>query len=438
MVANNAASSVEQLRAGLYAWAGPDTIRMTRVKYGKNAKTDDDSFLRLYDRENLRHAADILGVTDMWVTYSWGFAPESERAQRTFLRNALPGFRAAGIRTHAYVQGLNAVTSDIADHSVFCRTVAGKLIPYSRGRSLLCANNPAAREIILRRVADACDEEVTGVFMDNILFGSPPLFVRSDYLPPFGCACRWCDDAYRALTGQHIPLSGYHGADRIHAAITVRTNAVTDLLRDSSAIAHATGKQFGVNLYDPLFHTPELYMGYALADIDASLDYRLIENHALSDDGTVSNGHLRELTGSGDKPTFVVSYKLGIGRDAGYTQSQVDAIFSDARARGYAPCLKASEYVTNGRWHALDLRSLHAPSVSDSTMPDHDHPLSRPLPSTLRDRMMGGAGARTMSAVLRGLFRSELANRYWSRSSLYLNMLRCPRRFDRAVWNAAH
>lgn len=176
---------------GLYSWGGPGTIRLLRAKY-RAPRIDEDSFLRLYEPSSLAAARERLGVTDMWVTYSWGFSDATEEPDRRFLRDRLPGFRDQGIRTHAYVQGLNVVTDEFAGRDIFCRDGNGRLLPYSRGRSLTCPNNPEARRIILDRVRAASREDVDGVFVDNIVFGIPPLLVRRDFISfaPAGSAAR--------------------------------------------------------------------------------------------------------------------------------------------------------------------------------------------------------------------------------------------------------
>ncbi|MCD4686006.1 MAG: hypothetical protein K8S97_08720 [Anaerolineae bacterium] len=65
-------------RIGLYAWGGPGTIRLINTKYHA-PRIDAASFMQLYEPEFLRAARATLGVTDMWVTYSWGFGDAAEQ-----------------------------------------------------------------------------------------------------------------------------------------------------------------------------------------------------------------------------------------------------------------------------------------------------------------------------------------------------------------------
>ncbi|MCD4686005.1 MAG: hypothetical protein K8S97_08715 [Anaerolineae bacterium] len=263
------------------------------------------------------------------------------------------------------MQGLNVVTADFADQDIFCRDARGRLLPYSRGRALTCPNNPAATQIITDRVRRACGEAFDGVYVDNMLFGLPPFFVRRDYVSFFGCACPHCQDRFREQFGYPLPRNSKAGAEVIRDYLAFRVQSVQRLLTDLSGIARAAEKQFGINLYDPLFFTPELYFGYRLAGVIPLLDYLLIENHAFDrTQSHINNAHLRPLIELSSKPVFIVSYRDGIGSDAAYSQADVDAIWGEATALGYRPCLKATEFVTDGVWHALDISRLRPPRVA--------------------------------------------------------------------------
>ncbi|MHA6513813.1 hypothetical protein [Tessaracoccus sp. Z1128] len=346
---------------GLYAWGGPGTIRLLNVKY-RSPRIDAHSFMRLYEPDYLADARAKLGVTDMWVTYSWGFSDETEEPDRRYIVERLRGFREQGIRTHAYVQGLNVVTREFVGQDVFCRDGAGRLLPYSRGRSLTCPNNPAARRIIVDRVRAACREDFDGVFLDNIVFGIPPFFVRRDYISFFGCSCRHCGAVFGARYGYSLPAQEKWGHRVITDYLDFRSRSVMALLEEVAEVCREHGKSFGVNLYDPFKHTADVFFGYRLADVSPLLDYLLIENHSLTLSG-ISNTHLSPLMDYG-KPVFVVSYRYGIGFEGAYRPQDLDVIWSDAAALGYSPCLKASEFTTRGTWHALDLAEVRPPSVS--------------------------------------------------------------------------
>jgi len=348
--------SALQHRVGIYAWGGPGTIRLLQTKY-PSPNINEESFLHLYDQEYLSQAKELFGVTDAWVTYSWGFSSKKEHEDYSFLRHHLPIFKQLGIKTHAYVQGLNVVTSDFKDQDLFCRDGWGKMVPYSRGRSFICPNNPAARSLLRDRVELASEEDCDGVFVDNILFGLPPFTVHSDILPFFGCSCTHCQTAFEATFGYPLPTKEKR-QNQIADYLQFREDSLTQLIQELSAIVVKKKKEFGINLYDPYLRNDVLYYGYRLAAIEPYLDYFLIENHSLPSQPKNNNSHLLPLLSSTQKPVFVVSYKNGIGFEPQYSQNDLNSIASESQRLGYNPCYKVTEFTTKGKWHALDCSQL--------------------------------------------------------------------------------
>jgi len=353
-------------RIGLYAWGGPGTIRLLKVKY-HNPCIDEQSFMGLYETDFLSEAKQKLGVTDMWVTYSWGFSDDTEQEDRLFISERLANFQQYGITTHGYVQGPNLVTSEFKMTDVFCRDSRGRLLPYSKGRALTCPNNPTARAIMVSRVEAACQEAFDGIFIDNMLFGLPPFFLRSDYTSFFGCSCQHCQHRFLSEYGYALPLAEKKGSKVITDYIDFRCRTVTELVYDLSRIAHSAGKQFGINLYDPFWHGSELHFGYRLPVIQDALDYFLIENHALEKPSGIDNTHLVPLISSTSKPVFIVSYRNGIGYDGAYSQHDIQAIWNEAAVLNYFPCLKATEFVTHRTWHALQIEQIESLTTETNT-----------------------------------------------------------------------
>ena len=78
-------------RVGIYAWGGPGTVRLLQTKYHR-PKIDQASFLELYDFPSLQKLKQLFGVTDAWVTYSWGFSDETESVDRRFIQLKLKNF----------------------------------------------------------------------------------------------------------------------------------------------------------------------------------------------------------------------------------------------------------------------------------------------------------------------------------------------------------
>lgn len=395
-------------RLGLYAWGGPGTAEMMRVKHGAWGMTvDDASFLRLYDDASLDNAAS-LGVTDMWVTYSWGFGDSAEQAQRQYLRSRLPAFRQRGIATHAYVQGPNRVVRDCS-RALFCTDGNGRLLPYSAGRAMLCTNNPEGMRAVLERVQAACSEDCDGVFMDNMLYGAPPAYIRKDFATFFGCACHWCRELFAREYGYPLPLRERKGERQVADCVRMRCDSLQRLVAAASDICKAAGKTFGVNLFDPVWHDPATTFGYALSALTPHCSYLLFENHALAGEGNVSNAHLLDVIRAAGKPAFIVSYRKGIGCDTQWSQRDIDALAHDAQAGGYYACIKASEYVRKRTWHAADLSAWSKPQPPPKVRQCNVLQPKLPLPaSTLFGRMAGMLGARLQQRFGQALFELPL------------------------------
>lgn len=337
--------------SALYAWGGPGTIRLLQTKYF-HPNIDTKSYFELYDKKILRQAKEVFGTTDIFVTYSWGFSDKTEQQDKLFLRKKLPNFASTNIRSYAYVQGLNVVYEDWKDTDLFCRNDKGRIIPYSKGRANTCPNNPSAVTLITRRVAEAAQEDVYGVFVDNIVFGIPPIYIYKNRTSFFGCSCIYCQKEFKRMMGYSLPLGNKQHEQIIQDYLKFRANVSKKLIKNLSDAAKQYGKVFGVNLYDPLWYSSLYYMGYELTDIEPYLDYFLIENHALNKK-SINNQHLVPHILSSDKPTFVVSYRKGIGRDSEYSQEDYNHIFTESKVLHYVPCYKATEFKTKKRWHAL-------------------------------------------------------------------------------------
>jgi len=357
---NNAVTiNSRQPRAGLYCWAGPGTERMIRLKYPHH-RIDLSSLWRSYDLDQLQQAKEKLGATDAWVSYSWGFSEQTEQEDYAFLRAHLDNFHRLGIKTHAYVQGTNLVFAENQDDDYYCRDYRGRLIPYHRGRKLTCPNNPAFKVYIHRKVALALQEEVDGVFVDNIHFGLFPLLLGKRRSTFFGCRCDHCRKRFEREVGLSIPPLFQIHSDVFDAYVDFRVRSLMELVRELADQVHAAGKEFGTNSFDPRLN-PRLFYGTDIEELAQIQDYLLFENHYLPTRKR-SNAYLQPLIQPLSRPVFVVSYKRGIGRERHYSQADFDAVYTESQAMGYAPCYKASEYTTRGVWHNLryeQLRPIH-------------------------------------------------------------------------------
>lgn len=348
-------------KIGIYAWAGPGTIRLLRTKY-HNPKIDERSFLNAYDNNSLRRIKELFGVTDAWVTYSWGFSDKTEEKDYKFITSRLINFKKNKIRTHAYIQGFNLVTAEFKDVNPWCRDFKGRLLPYSKGRSLTCPNNPVALKTILERVERACKEDFDGIFIDNIFFGLPPLFVYSDYMSYCGCVCIYCQRKFKKKYGYSMSLKEKRG-NEVLDYLEFRADSTYNALKLAKAIAKKNKKLFGVNLYDPVSYSPEIYFGYSFSKVERLLSYYLIENLSLPSQLNHNNSYYKEFIQYTKKDVFIVSYRKGIGLDSEYSQTDMNAIYAEGRSLGYAPCIKISEYKTRGIWHYLDIKTFQQPDT---------------------------------------------------------------------------
>ena len=418
-------------RAGLYAWGGPGTLRLLNAKY-HSPRVDEASFLTLYDEPFLADAQRKLGITDMWVTYSWGFADTTEQVDRDFIVTRLPNFAAYNIAAYAYVQGLNVVTSEFEGQDIFCCDAQGQRLSYSRGRTLTCPNKPAARQIILDRVRAASQESFAGVYIDNVLFGLPPFFVRRDYTSFFGCACDDCQRAFQAQYGYPLPVTGVEHESVLADYLSFREQTIYNLLKELSDAARAAGKRFGINLYDPFWFFPPLHYGFRLAQVKPLLDYYVIENHGLGYDSDINNTHLLPLLQEEtDKPVFVISYRRGIGFDAAFTQGDIDLIWSDAQALGYSPCLKATEFLTHGVWHALDLTHIDQPNIRVLEASRNGWKKTRMLrPSNTAERQIVRMAGRYYAPMVRMSFENRWLADFLGRSRIITALYRKSRWYD--------
>lgn len=414
---------------GLYLWAGPGTIDLLGVKYPR-PRIDHQGHMRAYDPDYLRQVQAICGVTDLWATFSWGFSEAREQPHRRFITERLAGIHRLGLRAIGYVQGFNVVTDDFRDRDFFCRDVRGKLLPYSRGRSLTCPNHPATVELIRQRVQAACESGFDAVFVDNILFGLPPFFVSQQAASFFGCACAHCRQQFRHRFGYELNPAEKFGKHAIDDYLTFRSESVFAALALLRQTAERHGKGFGVNLYDFHRHHSGFYFGYDFQKIEPLLDYYLFENHAFVNENRLENGYLRQLVTATDKPVFVVSYQNGIGSEKGFSQRQLDLIFQEAAEIGYAPCLKGGEFTTRGVWHVLGLEGLQRPVVYKNPTRAFAPLAKSRLRSKPRSRLLLKLLSRAYPVIMRLVYDNDHAHRFVHCSGLMRRSLRSLQNFD--------
>lgn len=350
---------------GYYCWAGPGTIRMIKLKYF-DPEIDTSSLMSSYDYEYLAELQQKFGVTDFWATYSWGFSPEVEAEDYQFFKSKLENFHRLGINVHAYIQGTNLVYADYPDVDWWCLDPQGRTITYYRGRKVVCVNNPGFREYILQKLTSVCQQDIAGVFMDNVQMGQLGVPVFEDETPFVfaGCACKYCQARFREVNGADIPSDFDRDIKLTREYLKFRTDSLHDFLAESAKIVHQSGKKFGTNSYDPKYVTTDFF-GFDLKRLAEIQDYYLFENHSLPNaKQNKSNFYIHRLAKQLSKPVFLVSYKQGIGMESAFTQEDFDLVYSEYEDMAFNICIKGSEYTTNGIWHNLRVGEYNAPNRS--------------------------------------------------------------------------
>jgi len=353
---------------------------MNNIKYF-NARHDYDSLMTCYDRDYLAQAQDLFGLTDIWVSYSWGFSPAVEAEDHAFILRRLDDMKALGLRVHAYLQGPNLVYADFPDRDWWARDERGRYITYYRGRRVVSIHHPAFIDYILDKVRKTYGLGFDGIFMDNIQQGQLGIPLPAD-IPPFvfcGDASAVAQQAFYQATGCHIPLDFEADPALTQRYLAFRVDSNVAFVSQVAAVVHAGGMEFGTNFYDPKFDAHDTY-GLDMTRMAAVQDYVLFENHALpTRDGKKNNRYVEQTIADHafDVPAFVVSYAQGVGLEPQYTQEQFDNLFSEAARANFYPCLKGGEYTTNGVWHSLYLSGLRRPDASQPlpqvlAEPDHN------------------------------------------------------------------
>lgn len=341
--------------AGLYSWAGPGTIRMIRLKYPRQ-KIDQVQINSSYNEANLMAAKTNLKLSDAWISFSWGFSHQTETEDYQFVAQKLPNFMAAGIRTHAYIQGPNLVIQDNQEADYYCRDYRGRLIPYHRGRKLTCVNNPHFLGYIQRKIETALAQPFDGIFIDNLFFGQMPLRVARKWVTSFGCYCSYCLDKYHKQVGGQPADKFELNSPELAVYQSFRQKSLADFTQKLADLVKSAGKEFGSNSFDPKF-TPELFYGHNLTELAQVQDYLLFENHSLPYKNK-NNTYLRTIINQIQKPVGIVSYRKGIGREPLYTQADFDTIYTESQRLGYMPIYKGSEFTHQGVWTNYDFTRL--------------------------------------------------------------------------------
>lgn len=98
------------------------------------------------------------------------------------------------------------------------------------------------------------------MFVDNILFGLTPFAIATNYIPFFGCSCVYSNALFQKTYGYPLTFLRAQGlALRLEDYLSFRDTSIYRLIKNLSYSAHKHNKVFGINLYDPYWHTPEIF-----------------------------------------------------------------------------------------------------------------------------------------------------------------------------------
>lgn len=368
-------------RVGLYHWGGPGTLRMNEVKY-YGVKHDEASVLGCYDRDYLSRAVDLFSLTDIWVSYSWGFSDKTEQEDYDFVLSRLDDMKTLGLTVHAYIQGPNLVYDEFPNADWWARDERGRSITYYKGRWMCSIHHPDYLEFVTRRIERMAGLGFDGVFMDNIQHGQLGVPMPEGVLPFVFCgdASPAAQADFRAQTGCDIPFDFEQDIDLTRTYLDFRVQANTRFISHVADVVHQGGMVFGTNHYDPKFD-PYYTYGIDIKAMAEVQDYVLFENHSLpTDDGARHNGYVEDLIRRLPitKPVFVVTYAEGVGLEPQFTQNQLDNVFSEGANANFHICVKGGEFTTRGRWHSLYLDGLKPPRT-DKALPRQERQLDSEL-----------------------------------------------------------
>lgn len=351
---------------------------MLNLKYF-NPKIDTQSLMSSYQEDNLKSAQENFGITDIFATYSWGFNQKTEKTDYQFFHQSLKTFNKLNLKIHAYIQGPPLVYKQHSQNW-WARDDHHRLIPYHRGRKLVCLNNPEFLDYQLNKIKSLKDQPITGIYMDNILMGQLPLPIYNNNLPVTfaGCNCHICQQLFKQETGEKLPTDMQANPELTNLYLNWRAQRTTSFIKALSQFTHSLKFTFGINNYDPSLDPHTLY-GQDLNSLSPYLDYFFFETLSFPKDKHTSNSYAQMEGSKYHEPTFVESYKSGIGLDSVYSQADFDLLYTESLKRKFNLAIKASEYLTNQNWHNLDPKAYTKLKKVPLTLYKH-HPKKLNLP----------------------------------------------------------
>ncbi len=336
----------------VYFWAGPDTVRMNRLKF-----MDQPVNERVHREAHTPRAARMLaeaGFNWAYLMFNWGFPPEQDEAQRKSFRQAVEVFHQAGLRVFGYVQLSNCVyAGSHRERDWYARDPQGRRVFYYTGRYMTCWHHPAWREQLRRRVRGVVAAGADGVFLDNPWMGLHILTVADTWVTGAGCTCDRCQAAYEGASGgRPIPRRLDPADPETQHYLAWRADVVWDLVGELADYARSLRPAVVVteNVYDAINRNHYADFGVDLRRAAQISDAVMIEDHSfprlVSEHMLVNNAITCKAARawSGETPVMTNPYIAGIGFDPVYTPRQFQQAVAEGAACGTATVVKGTEF----------------------------------------------------------------------------------------------
>ncbi len=336
----------------VYFWAGPDTIRMNRLKF-MGAPVNEGVHLEAHTPQAARLLVEA-GFNWAYLMYNWGFPPEEDEAQRESFRRAVEVFHQAGIRAFGYVQLSNCVyTGSYRQKDWYALDPWGRPIHYYTGRYMVCLHHPEWRQQLRERVRGVVEAGADGVFLDNPWMGLHAISLFDTWVTGAGCYCSRCQAAYpRASGGDPIPRQLDPDDPRTRHYLSWRADEMWQLVGELAEYARSLrpGVVVAENVYDVINRNHYADFGVDLRQAARVSDLVMIEDHSLprivSDRMVVNNGITCKAARAwvGDTPVTTDPYIAGIGFDPVYTPRQFRRAVAEGAACGTGTVVKGTEF----------------------------------------------------------------------------------------------
>lgn len=336
----------------VYFWAGPDTVRMNRLKF-MDQPVNQDVHLQAHTPQAAHRLAEA-GFNWAYLMYNWGFPPDEDQAQRESFHQAVECFHQAGIRVLGYVQLSNcAYTGAYKERDWYAVDPWGNPIYYYTGRYMICWHHPQWRDQLRERVRGVLEAGADGVFLDNPWMGLHALSLAGTWVTGAGCYCDRCYTAYAEVAdGAPIPRRLDPSDPGTRHYLAWRVDVVWDLVDELARYAHSLRPEALVveNVYDAINRNHFADFGVDLRRAAQVSDLVMIEDHSLprlvSEDVLINNAITCKgaQAWSGSTPVTTDPYIEGIGFDPVYTPRQFRRAVAEGAACGTATVVKGTEF----------------------------------------------------------------------------------------------